>query len=183
MLECSLCIAALCCGVVGMDQEVVHDEAVLHLASLHERRPRRAVEHPPKGLHRALSMRVQHQQACTAERGHVMSWVMTGRCSSQGALRAAHVAQCRLFCFCMVHMHSPAVLIDIMPAACQCWFQKIIIRGVLTCHRMVVCLPLPKGHRPQELLPVAPPGGRALCQLAHSAYIGVLQFDLLYLQH
>ena len=59
--------AALCSRVVGMHQQVVHDQAVLHPPRLHQWRPRGAVEHLPKGLDRLLRMRVQHQQACRSQ--------------------------------------------------------------------------------------------------------------------
>ena len=60
-------IAALCSCVVGMHQQVVHDQAVLHPPRLHQRRPRSAVEHLPKRLHWLLRMRVQHQETCRSQ--------------------------------------------------------------------------------------------------------------------
>ena len=53
-ISCLLCIASFHCSVVCMNEQMVHDEAVLHLSCLHEWWPWRAVEHPPKGFHRIV---------------------------------------------------------------------------------------------------------------------------------
>ena len=67
-LSASLCEAALCPSIVSVHQQMVHDDAVLHLPSLHQWRPGSSVEHVTERFHRVLCMRMQHKQACIAQR-------------------------------------------------------------------------------------------------------------------
>ena len=68
MSSASRCEAALCASIVSVHQQVMHDDAVLHLSSLHQWRPGSPVEHVTESFHRVLCMRMQHQKACTAQR-------------------------------------------------------------------------------------------------------------------
>ena len=58
-------IATLCLHVVAMDEQMVPDNAVLHLPLCHQWRLARRVEQTPKSLHRILCMRMHHQKTCT----------------------------------------------------------------------------------------------------------------------
>ncbi len=82
-------IAALRLHIVAMDEQVVHDNAMLHLALCHEGRLARRVEELPKRLHWVLCMRMQHQQACTC-----MPAALWDSCFASSERHVVEIAPC-----------------------------------------------------------------------------------------